>query len=73
MGNRLGTARPDGMWKLVFYERKGMRIVVDKSAPWLPNRAAAESWAQFYMRQGYHIGLQAQDGRIERLSEGLPG
>ncbi|MBH9551953.1 hypothetical protein I7X43_03730 [Inhella sp. 4Y17] len=72
MGNRLGTARPDGMWKLVFYERNGLRMRVEKSAPWLPNRAAAEQWAQFYMRQGYCVGLQSQDGRVERLSKGLP-
>ena len=73
MGNRLGTARPDGMWKLVFYERTGRRMTVDKSAPWLPSKAAAQSWAQFYIRQGYFVGLQAQDGSVERLTPGLPG
>lgn len=73
MGNRLDKLRPDGMWKLVFYERTGMRITMDKTAPWLPSRAAAQSWAEFYIRQGYHVGLQAQDGKIEKLCEGLPG
>jgi len=73
MGNRLDNLRPDGMWKLVFYERTGRRITLDKSAPWLPSRAAAQSWAEFYIRQGYHVGLQAQDGKIHKLCEGLPG
>lgn len=73
MGNRLGTAHPAGMWKLVFYERTGMRLSVDRTAPWLPSRAVAESWAQFYIRQGYHVALQAQDGTLEKLSPGLPG
>ncbi len=73
MGNRLGTVRPDGMWKLVFYKRVGLRVEVDRSGPWLPSRAAAESWAHFFLAQGYHVGLQAQDGGVERLSAGLPG
>ena len=73
MGNRLGTVRPDGMWKLVFYKRKGLRVEVDKSGPWLPSRAAAEAWAQFFLGEGYHVGLQSQDGAVERLSSGLPG
>lgn len=73
MGNRLDNLRPDGMWKLVFYERTGRRITLDKSAPWLPSKAAAQSWAEFYIRQGYHVGLQTQDGKIEKLCDGLPG
>lgn len=73
MGNRLGTVRPDGMWKLVFYKRKGLRVEVDKSGPWLPSRQAAEAWAQFFLNEGYHVGLQSQDGVVERLSAGLPG
>lgn len=73
MGNRLGTVRPDGMWKLVFYKRVGLRIEVDRSGPWLPSRGAAESWARFFLDQGYHVGLQSQDGVVEKLSAGIPG
>lgn len=73
MGNRLGTVRPDGMWKLVFYKRVGLRVEVDRSGPWLPGRGAAEAWARFFLDQGYHVALQAQDGTIEKLSAGIPG
>jgi hypothetical protein len=73
MGNRLATVRPDGMWKLVFYKRVGLRVEVDRSGPWLPSRATAESWARFFLGEGYHVGLLSQDGKVERLSPSLPG
>lgn len=73
MGNRLGQVRPDGMWKLVFYQREGLRVVVDRSGPWLPSRQAAKAWADFFVSEGYHVALHSQDGQIERLSAGIPG
>lgn len=73
MSGRMDTVRPDGMWKLVFYERAGMRVQVDRSAPWLPNRAAVEKWAQYFSGAGYHLALMSQDGKVVRLSKGLPG
>lgn len=72
MGNRLSDVRPNGMWKLVFFSRRGLRVEVDRSGPWLPSRSAAEAWAQFFLQAGHHVGLQSQDGRLERLSAGLP-
>ncbi len=72
MGNRIGTVRPDGMWKLVFFERTGMRIQVDRSGPWLPSRHAAEQWARFFVNEGYHVALQSQDGKLERLTPIIP-
>jgi hypothetical protein len=72
MGGRLGSTRADGMWKLVFHERQGPRITVDKTAPWLPSRQIAETWARYFIEQGYHVSLQSQDGSVERLIPGLP-
>lgn len=73
MGNRLSPAvRPDGMWKLVFFERKGLRVVTDRSGPWLPGRDVALSWAQFFQREGHNVALLAQDGTLEKLGPSLP-
>ncbi len=74
MGNRPASAlRPDGMWKLLFFERNGLRVRVDRSAPWLPGREAALTWAQYYRAAGYHVALQSQDGKVEALGPRLPG
>lgn len=62
-----------GMWKVVFYERKGSHIQIDRSAPWLPNKQHAKTWGQWFLDQGYHVALQDQIGNVERLSVGLPG
>lgn len=73
MNKRLDATHPEGMWKVVFYERAGRRIQIDRSGPWLPNRSAAQAWADYFLREGYHVALQSQDGKLDRLAPGLPG
>ena len=71
--NRFDQPVSSGMWRVIFYERKGNRVVVDRTGPWLPNKQLARSWAGWFGERGYHVALQDQVGGLERLSVGLPG
>ena len=61
-----------GMWRVVFYERRGYRIHMDRTGPWLPSKSQAQHWANWFGQLGYHVALQDQMGGMERLSPGLP-
>jgi hypothetical protein len=63
----------NGMWRVVFFERRGYRIQLDRTGPWLPTKNMAQQWAQWFIGQGYHVAMQDQSGSMERLSPGLPG
>ena len=65
----LGT----GMWRVVFYERKGNRVSMDRTGPWLTTKKLALHWAHWFGERGHHVALQDQAGALERLSVGLPG
>jgi len=60
------------MWRVVFFERRGPRVHVDRSGPWLPDRHLAMNWAQWFASRGYHVALQDSEGLMERLCAGLP-
>lgn len=62
----------EGMWRVVFYERKGYRVEVDRTGPWLPNKTMAQHWADWFGARGYHVALQDQSGLLQRISAGLP-
>lgn len=62
-----------GMWRIVFYERRGPRVHVDRTGPWLPSKRKAQQWASWFGSIGYKVALQDQSGGLERLSPGLPG
>lgn len=62
-----------GMWRVVFVERRGYRLHVDRTGPWLPSKTQARQWADWFKSQGYHVALQDQAGGMERLCAGLPG
>ncbi|MET0518684.1 MAG: hypothetical protein ABW005_07600 [Burkholderiaceae bacterium] len=70
--NRLGHDVSSGMWRVVFYERKGNRVQMDRTGPWLPEKKLALLWAQWFGERGYHVALQDQFGSLEKLSSGLP-
>ena len=70
--SRLDRNISSGMWRVVFYDRKGNRVEIDRTGPWLPTRQQAMSWAQWFGAHGYHVALQTQGGALERLSLGLP-
>ncbi len=57
----------------MFYERRGHRVEIDRTGPWLPSKQLALTWAQWFESNGYHVALQAQTGGVERMSAGLPG
>ena len=61
-----------GMWRVVFYERRANRIHVDRTGPWLPERALAHNWAMWFLERGYHVAVQDSSGSLDRLSKGLP-
>ncbi|HEY1091746.1 MAG TPA: hypothetical protein VGE47_11680 [Burkholderiaceae bacterium] len=61
------------MWRLVFYERRGNRIELDRSGPWTPDKKKAQGWANWFVGLGYFVGVQNQAGAVERLRAGLPG
>jgi hypothetical protein len=71
--NRFDQSVSAGMWRIVFYERRGNRVQMDRTGPWLPNKKLAQNWAAWFGGRGYHIALQDQAGHLERLSVGLPG
>lgn len=70
--NRLDGSMSAGMWRIVFYERRGNRVVVDRTGPWLPTKTLARNWAGWFGELGYNVALQDQAGTLERLSAGLP-
>lgn len=70
--NRLDQGATTGMWRVVFYERKGNRVQVDRTGPWLPTKQLARNWAHWFGERGYHVALQDQGGTLERISVGLP-
>lgn len=61
------------MWRVVFFERRGNRILQDRTGPWLPEKQTARNWANWFIEQGYHVALQDQSGQLEKISAGLPG
>lgn len=63
---------PSNMWRVVFYERRGNRIHMDRTGPWLPEKHQAKSWAGWFQERGYHVALQDQNGQLEKLNPGLP-
>lgn len=71
--NRFDQSVSTGMWRVIFYERKGNRVQMDRTGPWLPEKRLAQHWAQWFGERGYHVALQDQGGALERLSLGLPG
>ena len=71
--NRVERGLGSGMWRVVFYERKGHRVEMDRTGPWLPSKTLAQNWADWFGALGYHVALQDQTGTLERLSAGLPG
>lgn len=72
-GSSAGTAGASNMWRVVFYERRGCRVQIDRTGPWLPKRQFAQEWARWFKAQGYFVALQDQFGTEERFSQGLPG
>jgi len=62
-----------GMWRVVFYERKGPRVSINRTGPWLPHKKLALNWASWFSERGHHVALQDQAGGLERMSVGLPG
>ena len=61
------------MWRVVFYERRGNRVHLDRTGPWLPEKSLARGWADWFKTQGYHVALQDQNGGLEKLHVGIPG
>ncbi len=70
--NSLDRNAASGMWRVVFYERKGNRVEVDRTGPWLPTKQMAQSWANWFNAHGYYVALQGQGGVLERMRPGLP-
>ena len=71
--NRFDQGVSTGMWRVIFYERKGNRVQMDRTGPWLPSKKLAQQWAAWFGERGYHVALQDQAGVLERISAGLPG
>jgi hypothetical protein len=63
---------PSNMWRVVFYERRGNRVHVDRTGPWLPEKRLATHWAHWFCERGYHVALQDQTGELEKINPGLP-
>ncbi len=61
-----------GMWRVIFYERRGRRLHVNRSAPWLPSKDLAQRWATWFQEHGYVVALEDQFGGLQRMSVGLP-
>lgn len=60
------------MWRVIFFERVGPRVVVDRSGPWFESKDRANEWAAWFDYLGYCVALQSQQGDIERHFAGLP-
>jgi len=71
--NRFDQGVSSGMWRVIFYERLGNRVQIDRTGPWLPSKKLAQSWASWFGERGYHVALQDQSGGLEKISAGLPG
>ena len=71
--NRFDQGVSTGMWRVIFYERVGNRVQMDRTGPWLPSKKLAQRWADWFGERGYHVALQDQAGTLERVSTGLPG
>jgi len=71
--NRFDQGVSTGMWRVIFYERVGNRVQMDRTGPWLPTKKLAQHWADWFEQRGYHVALQDQSGGLERISAGLPG
>ena len=39
---------PSNMWRVVFYERRGNRVHLDRTGPWLPEKSQAMTWADWF-------------------------
>lgn len=63
---------PTNMWRVVFYERRGNRVHMERTGPWLPDKQLARNWADWFFERGYHVALQDQNGQLEKLAAGLP-
>ena len=61
------------MWRVIFYERQGRRLHINRSGPWLPTKELAQRWAAWFHELGYVVALENQFGDLERMSIGLPG
>ncbi|MBV8605659.1 MAG: hypothetical protein JO224_13310 [Pelomonas sp.] len=61
-----------GMWRVVFYERTGFRIEINRKGPWLPSRQLAVQWATWFNQHGQHVALEDQGGVLEKFNQGLP-
>lgn len=61
------------MWRVVFYERHGYRVKMNRTGPWLPTKQQARQWAHWFGQHGHHVALEDQEGGLERFSLGLPG
>ncbi|MDN3919210.1 hypothetical protein [Roseateles violae] len=70
--NRFDQGVATGMWRVIFYERVGNRVRLDRTGPWLPTRRLAQQWADWFLQRGYHVALQDQSGGLDRISNGLP-
>lgn len=62
-----------GMWRVVFHERRGYRVHLERTGPWLPSKKMAQQWAEWFGSMGHHVALQDQYGNLEKLYQGLPG
>lgn len=71
--NTFDRSISSGMWRVVFYERRGNRVHQDRTGPWLPNKKTAQQWARWFGERGYHVALQDQNGGLEKQQQGLPG
>ncbi len=60
------------MWRVIFFERVGPRVLVDRSGPWLTSKNTANDWAAWFENLGYCVALQSQQGSLERRFTGLP-
>lgn len=60
------------MWRVIFFERVGPRMRIDRSGPWLVSKKAASDWAAWFENLGYCVALQSQQGLVERCFGGLP-
>ena len=46
---------PSNMWRVVFYERRGNRVHMDRTGPWLPEKSHARQWADWFKEQGVEV------------------
>ena len=73
MSSGFNSQMAGGMWRVVFHERRGYRVHLDRTGPWLPSKKMAQQWADWFGGLGYYVALQDQTGKLEKLYQGLPG